>query len=241
MKKVSVIFFAIAFTLTLSSCSQKESKKIPDPASDPGGYVSGMIDLKNNAEKNIQDSVNKENEKINNALNQINETNMNEKYSSAIIKTTLGNIKVEFYPKSAPETVNNFLTLSDKAFYNGIKFHRVIKGFMIQAGDPLSKDNTKKMAWGTGGPGYQFDDELSGEEKYPQGTLAMANAGPNTNGSQFFIVTASPEAPLPPNYTVFGKVISGMDTALKIEKVKTTQNDRPVEDIVIEKIELLEK
>jgi cyclophilin family peptidyl-prolyl cis-trans isomerase len=110
---------------------------------------------------------------------------------------------------------------------------------MIQGGDPLSKDDSQKAAWGTGGPGYQFADELKGTEKYPQGTLAMANSGPNTNGSQFFIVTASPEASLPPSYTVFGKVISGLNVALKIENVKTNANDHPTEDVIINSIELV--
>jgi cyclophilin family peptidyl-prolyl cis-trans isomerase len=107
---------------------------------------------------------------------------------------------------------------------------------MIQAGDPQSKDADKKSLWGTGGPGYKFDDELTGTETYPQGTLAMANAGPNTNGSQFFIVTASPAAPLPPSYTVFGKVTKGIDVALAIEKVQTESADRPVNDVIIEKV-----
>ncbi|HLN19440.1 MAG TPA: peptidylprolyl isomerase, partial [Patescibacteria group bacterium] len=100
-----------------------------------------------------------------------------------------------------------------------------------------------KSRWGTGGPGYKFVDELNGSEKYPQGTVAMANSGPDTNGSQFFIVTASPEAPLPPSYSVFGQVTGGMDVALKIENVKTTgaPSDRPLENISINSIELLKK
>jgi cyclophilin family peptidyl-prolyl cis-trans isomerase len=105
---------------------------------------------------------------------------------------------------------------------------------MIQTGDPQSKDLSKKMLWGTGGPGYKFEDELSGKETYPQGTVAMANSGPDTNGSQFFIVTANP-APLPPSYTVFGKVTKGLDVALKIENVKTETADRPIDEVVIEK------
>lgn len=157
--------------------------------------------------------------------------------TGAVLRTNYGDIEVVFGDKT-PNTVANFAKLAQSEFYNGIKFHRVIKGFMIQGGDPLSKDNSKVDLWGTGGPGYQFKDELSGEEKYPQGTLAMANAGPNTNGSQFFIVTASPEAPLPPSYTVFGRVVKGMDVALAIEKVQTGPNDRPVKDVVIEKAEL---
>lgn len=153
------------------------------------------------------------------------------------LKTNMGDIVIKLDPAHAPKTVENFKTLASKDFYNGVRFHRVIKGFMIQTGDPLSKDLSKKSAWGTGGPGYTFADELTGNEKYPQGTVAMANAGPNTNGSQFFIVTASPAAQLTPDYTVFGTVTKGMDVALKIENVKTNpQNDQPLSDVIIEKV-----
>lgn len=160
--------------------------------------------------------------------------------TSAVIKTNYGEIEVAFGDKT-PNTVSNFEKLAQAGFYNGTKFHRVIQGFMIQAGDPLTKDDSLKDRWGTGGPGYKFDDELSGKEKYPAGTLAMANSGPNTNGSQFFIVTANPEAPLPPSYTVFGHVVSGMDVALKIEKVQTEgkgQVDRPISPVIIESVTL---
>ncbi|OGI29612.1 MAG: hypothetical protein A2288_00230 [Candidatus Moranbacteria bacterium RIFOXYA12_FULL_44_15] len=170
-----------------------------------------------------------------------NSGDLAKKYTAAVIKTSLGDIKVKFSADSAPKTVENFLKLSQSKFYDGTKFHRVIKGFMIQGGDPLSKDEAMKNQWGTGGPGYKFNDELKGTEKYLQGTLAMANSGSNTNGSQFFIVTASPEAPLPPSYTVFGSVVTGLDTALKIENVQTGPNDRPVEDVVIKSVEMLEK
>jgi len=163
-----------------------------------------------------------------------------EKTQLVLIKTSLGDIEVELFD-SAPKTAKNFADLAKKGFYNGTKFHRVIKGFMIQAGDPLSKDDSQKSMWGTGGPGYKFNDELTGKEKYLQGALAMANSGPNTNGSQFFIVTASPGAQLPPSYTVFGKVVSGIDIALKIENVQTAPNDQPVDDVVIYNMELMEK
>lgn len=155
----------------------------------------------------------------------------------ATLITTLGTIVLQLDPVNAPKTVENFEKLINQGFYNGVRFHRVIKDFMIQTGDPLSKDLAQINRWGTGGPDYKFDDELTGKETYPQGTLAMANAGPNTNGSQFFIVTANP-APLPPAYTVFGKVISGMDVAMKIEAVKTGVNDRPVTDVIITSITL---
>lgn len=159
--------------------------------------------------------------------------------TGAVLKTNYGEIEIAFSKSGAPKTVANFAKLAQAGFYDGVKFHRVIAGFMIQGGDPLSKDDSQKDLWGTGGPGYKFDDELSGQEKYPQGTVAMANSGPNTNGSQFFIVTGSPEAPLPPSYTVFGKVTRGMEVALKIEKVPTEGKgvyDRPVKDVIIESV-----
>ena len=111
---------------------------------------------------------------------------------------------------------------------------------MIQTGDPLSKDISNQSVWGTGGPGYKFNDELKGNEEYTLGTVAMANSGPNTNGSQFFIVTANPGVALPPSYTVFGKVTKGLETALAIQEVKTTgtPNDRPLEEVIIEKVEV---
>ncbi len=159
------------------------------------------------------------------------------KYTSATITTNKGVIEIAFGDKT-PETVKNFTKLSSENFYNGVRFHRVIKDFMIQTGDPLSKDKANEGAWGTGGPGYKFNDELKGDEQYSLGTVAMANSGPNTNGSQFFIVTANPSVALPPSYTVFGRVTKGIETALAIQNVKTGQSDRPVEDIIIEKIEL---
>jgi cyclophilin family peptidyl-prolyl cis-trans isomerase len=256
-KRVIINLLAVViFTVILSGCGNideaaKDPNKIPNPVSDPGGYIPDMVGMKKTMEGDINRGVQKEEKKINDAMNDsgLNDPNVKgdqaeslaQKYAMAKIKTNFGDIKVKFYADSAPMTVNNFLKLSKAGFYDGTKFHRVIKGFMIQGGDPLSKDNAMKDRWGTGGPGYQFNDELTGTEKYPQGTLAMANSGPNTNGSQFFIVTASPGYPLPPSYTVFGAVTEGLDVALKIENVKTGPNDRPVEDVVIKRVELLEK
>lgn len=153
----------------------------------------------------------------------------------ATITTNKGVIEVSF-STNTPLTVANFTKLAREKFYNGVRFHRVIKDFMIQTGDPLSKDPANQAMWGTGGPGYKFQDELTGNEQYALGTLAMANSGPNTNGSQFFIVTANPGYPLPPNYTVFGKVTKGIEVALKIGDVKTGTQDRPLEDIIIESV-----
>ena len=152
--------------------------------------------------------------------------------SQATIRTSLGNIVVRFYDADAPKTVENFLKLSKEGFYNGTRFHRVIKGFMIQGGDPLSKDDSKKSVWGTGGPGHMFADEFN-QHKLVRGSLAMANSGPNTNGSQFFIVTADQTAWLDGKHTNFGEVIEGMDIITKIENTKTGGNDQPVEAISI--------
>jgi len=242
----SILAIAVLF---LSGCAAENNKtdKINPSNQKSSDYLSTILDTKNDANKNIQNATEEENNKLNNALSENtmnttqntveNTSELVKKYSMAKIKTNLGDIEVKFYGDKTPMTVGNFLKLAQSGFYNGIKFHRVIKGFMIQGGDPNSKQSNVNN-WGMGGPGYKFADELTGNEKYPQGALAMANAGPNTNGSQFFIVTANPEAPLPPSYTVFGEVINGMDVALKIENVETTTNDRPIENVIIENIEL---
>ncbi len=159
----------------------------------------------------------------------------------ATLHTSMGDITFEFYDKDAPNTVANFQKLAGAGFYNGIKFHRVIKGFMIQGGDPLTKDDTKMAIWGTGDPGYKFADEINAQSEiyrtgYKKGVVAMANSGPNTNGSQFFIMTA--DNALPPLYTIFGHVTAGQDVVDKIAGVQTTSNDRPVTAVVINSVTL---
>ena len=156
----------------------------------------------------------------------------------AIITTTKGDIELELFAEKAPKTVENFTTLAGEDFYTGVKFHRVIKGFMIQSGDPLSKDEESVDLWGTGGPGYQFEDEIHDENRNEVGTISMANAGPNTNGSQFFINTAGNDF-LDAKHTVFGKVIGGMDIVTAIESAETFPNDRPVEHIEITNIQIV--
>ncbi|TXI31552.1 MAG: peptidylprolyl isomerase [Niabella sp.] len=137
----------------------------------------------------------------------------NKKYT-AILKTTAGDMEIELNPSATPITVNNFVYLSQIGFYNDVIFHRTIKGFMIQGGDPTGT--------GSGGPAYKFDDEpFTGE--YTRGTIAMANAGPNTNGSQFFIMHA--DYALPKNYVIFGKVTKGLDVLDKIAEAKVTMSD----------------
>ncbi|MCK4891597.1 MAG: peptidylprolyl isomerase [Candidatus Pacebacteria bacterium] len=152
----------------------------------------------------------------------------------AVIETNRGNIKLELFTNDAPKTVENFMKLTNENFYDGIKFHRVISDFMIQTGDPLSKDDDPAND-GTGGPGYSFEDEIN-SHKVEVGSLAMANSGPNTNGSQFFIVTEKSQPHLDGKHTVFGKVIEGMDIAHLIENVKKDGNDKPDEDVIIKKV-----
>lgn len=162
--------------------------------------------------------------------------NLVAEYTKAVLKTNQGDITVEFYGKDSPVTVNNFLNLAKDGFYNKTKFHRIIQGFMIQAGDPNSRDKERRLH-GQGGPGYKFADEFN-NHKLVRGSLAMANAGPGTNGSQFFIVTAQSTPWLDRAHTNFGKVIAGMDIIDKIEHVKVDMNDNPIDEVVIESIEL---
>ncbi|UJA21165.1 peptidylprolyl isomerase [Thermoleophilia bacterium SCSIO 60948] len=149
--------------------------------------------------------------------------------SKAKLNTNAGAIEIEFFDADAPKTVENFRTLAADGFYDGLTFHRVIRDFMIQGGCP--------QGTGTGGPGYQFEDEFN-QHKIVRGALAMANAGPNTNGSQFFIVTTDAAPWLDGKHTVFGEVSSGMDTVDAIEGTETGPGDRPAEPQVIESIEL---
>jgi peptidyl-prolyl cis-trans isomerase B (cyclophilin B) len=149
--------------------------------------------------------------------------------SSATLHTNHGPVEIEFFDADAPKTVENFRKLSADGFYDGLTFHRVIPEFMIQGGDPEGT--------GSGGPGYQFEDEIN-PHKIVRGALAMANAGPNTNGSQFFLVTVA-EAPwLDGKHTVFGEVTAGMDAIDAIEALPTDGRDRPTEPAVIERVEL---
>ncbi len=138
--------------------------------------------------------------------------------ATATLETTLGTIRIELYPDDAPKTVENFVTLAGKGFYEDLSFHRVIPGFMIQGGDPTGT--------GTGGPGYQFEDEQN-SHPVARGALAMANAGPDTNGSQFFIVTADDASWLNGKHTVFGRVTEGMDVVDQISEVDRDGRDKP--------------
>jgi cyclophilin family peptidyl-prolyl cis-trans isomerase len=145
------------------------------------------------------------------------------------MQTNKGAIEIELFDDDAPKTVENFTKLARDGFYDGVIFHRIIPDFMIQGGDPTGT--------GSGGPGYQFEDEFN-DQKVVRGALAMANAGPNTNGSQFFIVTAEACPWLDGKHTVFGRVSSGMDVVDAIEQVETGPGDRPTDDVRIESVAL---
>jgi cyclophilin family peptidyl-prolyl cis-trans isomerase len=216
MKKT---IFALLFILTLSGCTSANKTTYYDSSGN------------NTVTEPVVPEVTKQTPMA--PSNQIED--LTKIYSGATLVTTKGNIELAFYEES-PITVNNFLTLAKAGFYDGTSFHRVIKDFMIQGGDPNSR-NADRSTHGMGGPDYKFGDEFN-DKKLVRGSLAMANSGPNTNGSQFFIVTAESTPWLDGKHTNFGYVVSGIDVVEAIEKVAVDANDHPVDDIKIEKIEL---
>ncbi|MGI8793501.1 MAG: peptidylprolyl isomerase [Acidimicrobiales bacterium] len=151
---------------------------------------------------------------------------------SAQMETSVGSLTISLDPAAAPKTVNSFVFLAREGFYEGVTFHRVIQGFVIQGGDPTGT--------GSGGPGYRFEDELPKPGQYEVGSLAMANAGPNTNGSQFFIISGPQGAGLPPQYALFGKVVKGLDIVDQMEKVPTGGGDKPKTDLVMNSVTITE-
>ena len=160
----------------------------------------------------------------------------NTKYT-ATIKTSQGDMQADLFSKDAPNTVNNFVFLARENFYDGVIFHRIIKDFMVQTGDPTGT--------GTGGPGYRFNDELNTPQSYERGTLAMANAGPNTQGSQFFICHTSLQGKLPKNYTIFGQVTQGLDVLDAIAGVpvgpsQTGERSKPQTEVKIQSVTIEE-
>ena len=147
---------------------------------------------------------------------------------TATMETSMGSLVIALDPIAAPRTVNNFVYLAAQHYYDGVIFHRIINGFMCQGGDPDGS--------GRGGPGYKFGDELPKPGKYQIGSLAMANAGPNTNGSQFFIVSGPSGCSLPPLYSLFGQVVKGLDIVEMMQNVPTGPGDRPKTDVVIKSV-----
>jgi cyclophilin family peptidyl-prolyl cis-trans isomerase len=151
---------------------------------------------------------------------------------TATMETSMGTMVIALDAIGAPNTVNNFVFLANYHYYEGVIFHRIIKGFVIQGGDPAGT--------GRGGPGYKFADELPPPGRYEIGSLAMANAGADTNGSQFFIISGPQGMQLPPSYSLFGKVVKGLDVVEEIQAVSTGSGDRPLQDVVIEKVTITE-
>ena len=235
MKKAYIIVLPVlALILTGCSFTPKDSKKTTNV---PGGTVTDFT-INEKRQANMETSQRSQTSTSTpTSTGEVLEENTPEKITKATFKTSMGDISVELYNEDSPNTVNNFIKLAQDGFYNGIKFHRVIKDFMIQAGDPLSKDDSQKDMWGTGGPGYMFADEFN-NRPLVKGSLAMANAGPDTNGSQFFIVTAESTPWLDGKHTNFGQVTEGLDVVMAIQDVETEGPDLPVEAVVIESIEL---
>jgi cyclophilin family peptidyl-prolyl cis-trans isomerase len=233
--------------LALSGCSQTEAPETTkgreaQKQAEESSLLSKAIDTTQKARQDVNKAAEQENRKLNQALN---ETDMRyiEQYDGAILHTNQGDIALKFYSDDAPLTVNNFLKLADEKFYDGTAFHRVIKGFMIQGGDPNSKDDDWSND-GIGGPGYTVPAEI--KRKNVRGAIATARQADQVNpkkessGSQFFINTVD-NGFLDGQYTVFGEVVSGMDVVDKIENAKTNQNDHPLEDMTVQSIELVAK
>jgi len=241
-KKIIIIFVTIIIVsgCTLNNNSAVRSTIIngQDKLSEVNfkeGEILAKINQLNN--RNMQTNQQASQPKDSNVTRDMGLENLSATYDQALMRTSLGNIKLQFYANESPLTVNNFLNLVKKGFYNGTTFHRVIKDFMIQGGDPNSKDDDWSND-GMGGPGYSFADEFN-SHPLVRGSLAMANSGPNTNGSQFFIVTAEATPWLDGKHTNFGEVVEGMDVVKLIESAQTNENDHPLKDIVVEDISLL--
>ena len=231
IKKIFFILLMIFLVTGLSACTNNTSYSNQDKK------LNEDFNTLNNNLLNSNNSELSTSNQMNNMRTLPNQTDLALEYSQAIIKTNLGDITVKFYADVSPVTVNNFLNLAQAGFYNGTKFHRVIKDFMIQGGDPNSKGDDLNI-YGTGGPDYRFGDEIN-NRPLVLGSLAMANAGPNTNGSQFFIVTAEATPWLDGLHTNFGEVVSGLEIVRNIENVTTGPRDIPVDAIIIISIELL--
>lgn len=225
MYNKSLNFVLLAFVIIVGFLLYKNFSQNPELTTTNLEQAETEKAQENNKEKEIKEIVKN------------NNLNMNAN-PQIVLHTNFGDITLELFADEAPKTVENFLKLARKNFYDGTLFHRVIKHFMIQGGDPLTKSQPSNWAiHGTGGPGYSFADEIN-DVKLVRGVLAMANAGPNTNGSQFFIITAPATDWLDGKHTPFGKVITGMEVVDKIENVKVNENAHPLEDVRIESVEL---
>ncbi|ATO47729.1 peptidylprolyl isomerase [Brevibacillus laterosporus] len=220
----------LGFTLVVTGCGTKTAPATDQQQNNATSGQTTPIDKKDETTKQPSKQYDKAPEM---------KIDPNKNYE-AVVETNKGSFTIQLFAKDAPKTVNNFVFLANDHFYDGIKFHRIIQSFMIQTGDPKGD--------GTGGPGYSFGDELKNGHSYDKGVVAMANAGPNTNGSQFFVGSGDDVKNLEaqPNYTIFGKITAGMDT---IDKIAATpvkanafgENSTPSETITIQKITVTEK
>ncbi len=260
MKKLIAITLCCGAMVALSGCDQEEltANKSAQETVKAKGYVETLAKVHKESQADIASAIEKENEKLNDALEvmdgeetteQLDDNSQQQSKTmsnipeqinmdfaqtckSATLKTNKGDITIAFDNENAPVAVANFCTIADKGDYDDVIFHRVIKDFMIQTGDPEGT--------GFGGPGYKFDDEIHENNSNNIGTIALANSGPGTNGSQFFINTKANNF-LDTKHTVFGEVIEGMDVVTAIEEVEVGAQDKPVEDIVIEGVVLVQE
>ena len=214
MPKYKILILLLAITFLGTACAKKEesafSQKEQTPAPNPISVIEPEKPMATTTPEREQEK------------------------TIVTLQTSKGNIKLELWPQDAPKTAANFVKLAEAGFYEGTTFHRVIPDFMIQGGDPLSKDDNP-VNDGTGGPGYMFEDEIN-SRKLVRGSLAMANAGPDTNGSQFFIVTADAAPWLDGKHAVFGQVLDGMDVVTAIAGAERDSRDRPLKNITVNKI-----
>jgi len=212
MKKLYPILIALSFIL-LASCSKSEQEELSKV------YQGGPpVNVTDNA----------------NTMSNFDQTAMPEKGEQIVVMdTSLGTIKIKLFPTKAPKTVENFIGLVDKGYYDGIIFHRVIPDFMIQGGDPTGTGTDGESLWGG-----KFEDEFNSDLKNIRGALSMANSGPNTNGSQFFIVQAAATPWLDGRHSVFGQVFEGLDVVDKIVNVERDSSDKPLEEVVMKKVTL---
>jgi len=226
--KLKITYLVIIVVLVVGATIYLMGYLMSQKAEKPTGQTGSQEEPAEQAQNQMDNKISNQNQEVSKTMKHL-----------ITIKTNLGDIQFETYDADAPKTVENFISLANKGFYNGLIFHRVIKGFMIQGGDPNCSSPSGSGMCGAGGPGYQFEDELNPETAsyqagYQKGVVAMANAGPNTNGSQFFIMLENNS--LPHNYTIFGKVLKGQDVVDKIGDVETNSGDKPLTPIVIEEV-----